>query len=192
MLLGFLVKSAGVPPVNLFLVTSTRCFRFLVAAVCGIVLSGCMTSPYHGEDIGKSTNPVNFHGYAHKPNQKVTIQARRTANDNWTTIAVTYSKTNVVYYNGSTMYPWWIKKVVPSTHWKYYAIGTENSGLHEHRSCFVRAVVDGSPLPTFAVADVETLLDPEIPGAELWEAYGFSDYVKIYADQKSSAPQPAP
>lgn len=157
-----------------------------------LFLSGCMTSPYDREDIGKSSNPVDFHGYAPKPNQKVTIQARRTANDNWTTIAVTYSKTNVVYYDGSEMYPWSIKKVVPSALWEYHAIGTENSGLHEHRSCLVRALAGGDALATFAVADVEYRLDPEVPGAELWEAYGHSDYVTIFADRKSSPPKPAP
>lgn len=174
-----------------------RCFtiphRFAtLALICVFTLTGCMTSPYNGEDVGKSTDPVQFYGYVHNPGQKVTIQARRKASDAWTTIGTVYSSPSVVHYDGIPMYFWSLKKVVPSTFWQHNAIGTENSGLHQHYSCFVRAVSAGNALSTFAVDNVEMLLDPEVSAEEQWEEHGYSNFVRIVSDVSSTDPQPAP
>ena len=163
-----------------------------LALICVLALTGCMTSPYNGEDAGKSTDPVQFYGYVHNPGQKVTIQARRKASDAWTTIGTVNSLPGVVYYGGIAMYFWSIKKVVPGALWEHHAIGTENSGLHQHRSCFVRAVSAGNATSTFAVDNVEMLLDPEVSAEEQWEEYGYSNFVRIVSDVSSTDPQPAP
>lgn len=162
--------------------------KSVVSALAALIVSGCMTSPHNGKDVGKSTDPVEFYGYVDKPGQTVTIQARKKDTDNWTTIATTVSKTHVIHYGDSKLYFWSIKKVVPKAYWFPQAYGTENSGVTSYRETLVRAITEDRLLATFEVADMEYLVDPDVPAADLWEDYGYSSFVRITADWKHPSP----
>lgn len=165
---------------------STRLTRFplgVAAAVClSLQVSGCMTSPLHGDSIeDRHHDTFDFWGATDFAFETVFIQAR---NDKgvWNTIAETTSAKLPEPVFGVPAHPWEVVDVLVPLSGHYWA-DTAEPGFR--RECELRAVGSMSgPLATFdaSLRDTSFTTDPDYGLLDLWNDYGHGDSVTVYSE----------
>lgn len=138
-----------------------------------LTTTGCMTSPGHGEIVGKKSDKVYFGGYLTDPDQWVSIQARHPSSG-WITIGYAKSKSYSFTFDGTQWYPWSVKLIVPNSYWT--AIG------YGYNKVDVRALrySTGGALATWK-GDFSDWFDVNESLGDLWNEHGHGSTATIFA-----------
>lgn len=141
----------------------------------GLVITsiGCMTSPGHGEMIGKQNDPITFSGFALDPNDLVLIQAKHPV-AGWLTIHSAKSASTAYTFHGTSWHPWGSAVRIPRSFWTPSGLGKIKTE--------VRAVMhpQGHALPTFQ-GKFEDWFNPNQSPVEMFSEHGVGSAATIYA-----------
>jgi hypothetical protein len=95
-----------------------RSGAYVIAAMAGLCLSGCMAYPQNGQSIGARDEPFPCAGATVYPGERIAIQARR--DFGWVTIAETTTSSTPLEWESGTWYLWYADEViVPTDCWQY-------------------------------------------------------------------------
>jgi hypothetical protein len=137
------------------------------AALTGFVFlgfTGCMTSPYHNQQVGNINNEINFSGYLLEPGRAVNIYAKDRQGF-WRYIGRAESSQTGYQVYGKQWYPWNTDLVVPRECWR------PTSWWNPDAIAEIRPAEGTKPMYTWE-EDFEDIFDPDIPLEVLWEDYG--------------------
>jgi hypothetical protein len=151
-----------------------RSGAYVIAAMAGLCLSGCMAYPQNGQSIGARDEPFPCAGATIYPGERIAIQARR--DFGWVTIAETTTSSTPLEWESGTWYLWYADEViVPTDCWQYAG--------WVFRSAEIRAVsLDGDVLGDRALFTFEDGFSPteysDVYSA--WEDYGHGRSITVY------------
>jgi microsomal dipeptidase-like Zn-dependent dipeptidase len=93
-------------------------------ALLGVVLGGCMTSPYDGRRVARRTDAVSFGGYHLYSSSEVRVHALEHATGAWVQVARDVSD-DAPFYTApdGSLYPWSTSAILPAQFWELGSLG---------------------------------------------------------------------